>query len=125
MISLRRALLQQAKRIDIQCIVLVCCMRPILCHAQNENVCSADAAIQSQFVKSSLSQASEKAGPTEVLETLACIAASEQTKSWVANGAVRAIFHIAVDNKKIQEYLLEIIRNPKTSFTIRGTDLPP
>ncbi len=106
---------------DITQPVLGWGMRPILCHAQHQNVCSADGAIQAQFVESSLGQASQRADPTEVLETLACIATSEQTKSWVARGALRAIFHIAAAERRIQEHLLDIIRNPETPRTIRET----
>ena len=71
------------------------------------------------FVVSSLDYVKSGTDSASVLEALMCIALAEPGNPWVGNATVRAMFHIADENGRIQEYLLRIIRDDNVECTTR------
>lgn len=79
-------------------------------------VCS-DQNAHRAFVTGSLKRVEEGADRERVLDTLVCIARGDGSDPLVGCGAVRAVFHIAKENQRIQEYLLKVITDERTKAT--------
>ncbi|MCH7595984.1 MAG: hypothetical protein IID35_05425, partial [Planctomycetes bacterium] len=60
------------------------------------------------YIRSSLQRVEDGEELTTVLDTLACIAESK-ARSSVAGASVKALFHLAGNDRQIRKYLLEII----------------
>jgi len=76
-----------------------------------ENVC-ADPALHPQFVESSLYLVQHGTDRNRVLDVLLCITKRKPNNSTIGPAAVRAMFHIAEQNQRIQRYLLEVVQDP-------------
>ncbi len=71
------------------------------------------------FIAKSLELVNSGSDRGRILGTLTCIARAEDTTGYVGIQAVGAIFHIAQQNRVIQEYLLRIIRDDGAGATTR------
>ncbi|HUT57085.1 MAG TPA: hypothetical protein VNA25_04325 [Phycisphaerae bacterium] len=75
-------------------------------------VCS-DPDMHGAFIQGSLGMVQEGVSREAVLEELVCIATSDNR--WTAAPALRALFHIANDDRQIREYLLRVIEDERAT----------